>query len=74
MQGGAVAAGVFGPIYLGVMFDVNGTYREAMWGLVVISFVMAPMAFLMSSPKYLRERRAQAGEDALAVADSGAPE
>jgi sugar phosphate permease len=74
MQGGAVAAGVFGPIYLGVMFDVNGTYREAMWGLVIISFVMAPMAFLMASPKYLRERKAQAGEDALAAADTGKPE
>ena len=62
LQGGAVAAGVVGPIYLGVMFDVNGSYREAMWGLVVISFVMAPMAFLMASPRYLRERKAQASK------------
>lgn len=60
LQGGAVAAGVVGPIYLGIMFDITGTYREAMWGLVVISFLMAPMAFVMASPKYLRERKEQA--------------
>jgi sugar phosphate permease len=69
LQGGAVAAGVVGPIYLGVMFDINGSYREAMWGLVVISFAMAPMAFLMSAPKYLRERKAQAGMEAAADAN-----
>lgn len=64
LQGGAVAAGVVGPIYLGVMFDINGSYREAMWGLVVISFAMAPLAFLMSAPQYLRDRKAQAGAGA----------
>ena len=63
LQGGAVAAGVIGPIYLGVMFDLNGDYRAAMWGLVVISFVMAPMAFVMASPKVLRERKAIASAD-----------
>jgi MFS family permease len=64
MQGGAVAAGMVGPLYLGISFDLNGSYREAMWGLVVISFLMAPLAFVMASPKYLRERKAQAVEDA----------
>jgi MFS family permease len=73
MQGGAVAAGVFGPIFLGVMFDINGSYHEAMWGLVIISFFMAPMAFLMSSPKYLRDRKAQAGENASVALDAGRP-
>jgi MFS family permease len=73
MQGGAVAAGVFGPIFLGVMFDINGSYHEAMWGLVIISFFMAPMAFLMSSPKYLRDRKTQAGENASVALDTGRP-
>ena len=62
LQGGAVLAGMIGPLYLGVMFTINGSYREAMWGLVVVAFAMAPLAFLMSSPRTLRERKAQAGE------------
>ena len=60
LQGGAVAAGVVGPIFLGVMFDLQGSYHTAIWALVVVSFVMAPLAFLMSPPKYLRERKARA--------------
>ena len=63
LQGGAVAAGVVGPIYLGVMFDLNGDYRTAMWGLAAISFIMAPLAFLMASPRALRERKAIASAD-----------
>ena len=69
MQGGAVAAGMIGPLFLGIMFDIYGSYREAMWGLVVVSFLMAPMAFIMASPKYLRARKAQAGADRLACHD-----
>ena len=53
---------MIGPLYLGVMFTINGSYREAMWGLVVVAFAMAPLAFLMSSPRALRERKAQASE------------
>jgi MFS family permease len=63
LQGGAVAAGVLGPIYLGVLNTIYGDYRLALWGLVVISFVMAPMAFVMASPKVLRERKAIASAD-----------
>ena len=60
LQGGAVAAGVVGPIFLGVMFDLQGSYHNAIWALVVVTFIMAPMSLLMSSPKYLRERKAEA--------------
>jgi MFS family permease len=63
MQGGAVAAGMIGPLFLGVMFDINGSYREAMWGLVIVAFAMAPLAFFLSSRTYLRERKAAAGAD-----------
>lgn len=63
LQGGAVAAGVVGPIYLGVMYTIDGNYNAAMWGLVVISFLMAPMAFVMASPKVLSERKAIASAD-----------
>jgi hypothetical protein len=44
------------------MFDINGSYREAMWGLIVVAFVMAPLAFLMTSPNTLRQRKIEAGE------------
>jgi cyanate permease len=62
LQGGAVAAGMIGPLFLGIMFDINGSYREAMWGLIVVAFVMAPLVFFMSSPKTLRQRKIEAGE------------
>ena len=58
-----------GSIEIGVMFEISGGYREAMWGLVVISFAMEPIAFLMSAPKYLHQRKAQAGVEAPADVD-----
>ena len=60
MQGGSVAAGVFGPIFMGIMFDVQGTYHTAVWGLVGMSFIMAPLPLVMSAPDYLRRRRTEA--------------
>ena len=60
LQGGSVAAGVVGPIFLGVMNTFEGSYHNAIWALVVVSFIMAPVSLLMSSPKLLRERKAVA--------------
>ena len=60
LQGGAVAAGVVGPIFMGIMFDIQGNYHNAIWALIVVSFLMAPLALVMSSPKYLRDRKAAA--------------
>jgi len=64
LQGGAVAAGVVGPIFLGVMNTVEGSYHNAIWALALVSFIMAPLSLLMSSPKLLRERK-----DAASVAE-----
>ena len=60
LQGGAVAAGVVGPIFMGVMFDLQGSYSNALRALVAVSFLMTPVALTMSSPAYLRRRMAEA--------------
>jgi sugar phosphate permease len=64
LQGGAVAAGVAGPLFMGVLFVIQGTYETAIWGLVGVSFLMAPMPMFMSAPDYLRRRKAEAGQRA----------
>jgi sugar phosphate permease len=61
LQGGAVAAGVIGPIFMGVLFDLQGDYATAIWVLVVVSVIMAPVAFIMRSPATLARQRAESG-------------
>ena len=40
LQGGAVAAGVVGPIFMGVVFDLEGSYTIAVWVLAGFSFLL----------------------------------
>ncbi|MEK9660105.1 MAG: MFS transporter, partial [Chloroflexota bacterium] len=61
LQGGAVAAGVIGPIFMGIVFDLRGDYTLAIWVLVAVSAVMAPVAFIMRSPAALARQRAESG-------------
>ena len=56
LQGGAVAAGVVGPIFMAVVFDLNGNYYVAMWVMVAVCALMTPMSLLMASPRALRAR------------------
>jgi len=56
LQGGAVAAGVFGPLFMGIVFDVSGSYRIAIWVLVGISGLALPLTLLMASPAHLARR------------------
>lgn len=56
LQGGSVAAGVVGPIFMAVIFDANGNYSVSIWVMVVVCALMAPLAFSMSSPRALRAR------------------
>ena len=56
LQGGAVAAGVFGPLFMGIVFDVSGSYRIAIWALVGISGLTLPLTLLMASPARLARR------------------
>jgi nitrate/nitrite transporter NarK len=50
LQGGSVAAGVIGPLVMGIIFDLNGNYSVAIWGLIVISALMVPLSLTMASP------------------------
>jgi cyanate permease len=59
LQGGSIAAGVIGPLVMGIIFDLNGNYSAAIWGLVVISALMIPMSLAMASPAELTKRIGQ---------------
>jgi nitrate/nitrite transporter NarK len=56
LQGGPIAAGVVGPLVMGVIFDLHGHYTAAIWGLIVISALMVPMSLAMASPAELAQR------------------
>jgi len=59
LQGASVGAGVIGPLVMGVIFDMNGNYNVAIWGLIVISTLMVPMSLVMASPAELAKRMGQ---------------
>jgi cyanate permease len=56
LQGAPIAAGVIGPLVMGIIFDLNGNYSVAMWGLIVISAFMVPLSLAMASPADLAKR------------------
>jgi nitrate/nitrite transporter NarK len=56
LQGAPVAAGVIGPLVMGIIFDLNGNYSVAIWGLIVISALMVPLSLAMASPAVLAKR------------------
>ena len=59
LQGGPIAAGVIGPFVMGIIFDLDGNYSAAIWGLVVISALMMPVSLAMASPAELAKRIGQ---------------
>jgi MFS family permease len=62
LQGGPVAAGVVGPLVMGIIFDLNGNYSAAIWGLIVISALMVPLSLAMASPAALAKRIGSAAD------------
>lgn len=56
LQGGPIAAGVVGPMVMGMIFDRHGNYSAAIWGLIVISAFMVPLSLAMASPAALAMR------------------
>jgi len=56
LQGGPIAAGVVGPMVMGIIFDLHGNYSAAIWGLIVISAFMIPLSLAMASPAALAMR------------------
>jgi nitrate/nitrite transporter NarK len=59
LQGAPIAAGVIGPLVMGIIFDLNGNYSVAIWGLIVISALMVPLSLAMASPAELAKRIGQ---------------
>ncbi|HEX7233110.1 MAG TPA: MFS transporter [Candidatus Binatia bacterium] len=62
LQGGPIAAGVVGPMVMGMIFDLHGNYSAAIWGLIVISAFMIPLSLAMASPAELAKRIEQLAE------------
>ena len=56
LQGGSVAAGVLGPIIMAAVFDLNGNYGAAIWAMVVVCALMAPIAYAMAPARRLESR------------------
>jgi len=56
LQGGPIAAGVVGPLVMGLIFDLHGNYSAAVWGLIAISALMVPLSLAMASPTELAKR------------------
>jgi nitrate/nitrite transporter NarK len=56
LQGAPIAAGVIGPLVMGIIFDLNGNYSVPIWGLIVISALMVPLSLAMASPAALAKR------------------
>jgi MFS family permease len=56
LQGGSIAAGVVGPLVMGVIFDLNGNYSVAIWGLIAVGVLMVPLSLAMASPGELANR------------------
>jgi nitrate/nitrite transporter NarK len=56
LQGAPVAAGVIGPLAMGVIFDMKGNYSIGIWGLIIISALMVPLSLAMASPAELAKR------------------
>lgn len=56
LQGGPIAAGVVGPLVMGLIFDLYGSYSAAIRGLIAISALMVPLSFAMASPAELARR------------------
>jgi len=59
LQGAPIAAGVIGPFVMGIIFDLNGHYSVAIWGLIVLSALMVPLSLAMASPADLAKRIGQ---------------
>ena len=71
LQGGSVAAGVLGPIFMAWVFDVTGDYRASIWVLAFIGALMVPTAFAMGSPRRLSARIRLVERQASTVNASG---
>jgi cyanate permease len=52
-QGGAIAAGVAGPLVMGYVFDSTGSYYGSVWVLGIVTFLTLPLVFFMDSPSKL---------------------
>jgi nitrate/nitrite transporter NarK len=61
LQGASVGAGVVGPLVMGIIFDLNGNYSVAIWGLIAISALMVPLSLAMVSPAELAKRIGRPG-------------
>jgi MFS family permease len=65
--------GAFGPVFVGVMFDVTGTYRTPFLILLVVLVASGPMMLMLEKPSRVKARFRIAARNAdLAAAKEAA--
>ena len=47
LQATALASGVVGPVFMGWIFDVRGTYDLAIWVFIFVTALAIPLAFMV---------------------------
>lgn len=50
-QAASVFAGMLGPILLGAIFDITGSYIPGIWILAIVAFAAIPLIFMAKQPK-----------------------
>ncbi len=63
IQGGAIVAGLFGPVFFGRVFDVTRSYDLALYISSAISAVAIPAAFMLRLPYRSPQRRSARGAE-----------
>ena len=64
--------GAFGPVFVGVMFDVTGTYRTPFLILIVVLVISGPMMMTLETPSRVRARLRVSAHKAESIVKAGA--
>lgn len=50
------AIGAFGPVFVGIMFDMTGTYRTPFLWLIIVLLASGPMMLTLEKPARVKAR------------------
>lgn len=70
LNSATVPAAIFAPVFMGWVFDTTGSYRPAIWVMIVISLIAVPLTMLARPPK---PRQAPPASTPTPAPTSGAP-
>ena len=61
MHGGAISAGMFGPVFYGQVFDVTQSYDLALYASAAMTAAAIPLALVLRSPRRLSRAETEHG-------------